>query len=461
MLLSQLPNELLLIIADKMNGKSINALMRTSHHFYALLYTLLYQHDMNFACLAIKRGVVRRDMALLKRMLDIFCDTKCKTKTSQHRLWFRMAVQSGMDEFVKLVIDTGFLNVEARDTSEFEQCLFLACYQPNKNLSYAYKRSDPTFVNLRIVEYLLAGGISNPNMTFRDYADWARPGVTSLIAAIHNGKGKIVEALLASENVDPNCPDGLLRTPLVVAAETGDEKIVDLLLSTGRIVPMVSKMPHDTPLIAAATRGHVGMMQRFLDGGLAEVNQRGEKGQTALIAAVQAQHRGAVDFLLAIPGLDITICDAYGRRAIAHAASRSNEHIVRSLMAREGDRWNTADAGFSTPFNLAIVNGMLGVVKVMLSTGRVDLDRLDAYGRSPLVHAVLSGRTEILIHLLKLDGVWLNQPNPSGWTPVEIAEANDQIIEARMIRALIREDYRDRDDIEIRVGGPYCNPPPR
>jgi ankyrin repeat protein len=118
---------------------------------------------------------------------------------------------------------------------------------------------------------------------------------------------------------------------------------------------------------------------------------------TALFAAIRSGDRSATGKLLQqIP--DVNIVDRYGATPLMHAATYSDEAILRQLLEL-GANVNAADHGGATALMLSA--GDLGKVRVLLEHG-ANVQARSEMGRTPLLIAcTYAGNVEVVQLLLK------------------------------------------------------------
>src|SRR5215471_8346638 len=87
--------------------------------------------------------------------------------------------------------------------------------------------------------------------------------------------------------------------------------------------------PEDSALIVAARTGHAGTVRDTLAAG-ANVNAKGEHGNTALLEAARNGHDDVVRALLAA-GADIKAKNDDGKTALMLATQNSHEDVIRAL----------------------------------------------------------------------------------------------------------------------------------
>jgi ankyrin repeat protein len=145
-----------------------------------------------------------------------------------------------------------------------------------------------------------------------------RSSVTPLSAAAFRGNDAIVEALLARGAADRE-PDQTGKTPIVYAAAAGSLDVVTRLLS--RQVDVNARYSNDLTLLmwacgpdeAVPEADALAVVKRLLDAG-AVVDDRDDRGRTALMIAAEGGRPDIVEMLLA-HGADRSLKDKAGKRA--------------------------------------------------------------------------------------------------------------------------------------------------
>jgi hypothetical protein len=126
-----------------------------------------------------------------------------------------------------------------------------------------------------------------------------RLGQTPLWRATAGGHEGLVKLLLNMGKVDIDAKDPIGRTPLSWAAMQGYRGIVKLLLDTGKVDVDAKGDNGHTPLSRAIERGHEGIVKLLLDTGKVDVNAKDtEYGQTPLSWAAAGGYEGIVKLLL-------------------------------------------------------------------------------------------------------------------------------------------------------------------
>ena len=99
-------------------------------------------------------------------------------------------------------------------------------------------------------------------------------------------------------------------------------------------------------------------------------------------------------------GADLESKDNYGRTPLSLAASYEHEAVVKLLLATGKVDVDSKDKnGSRTPLSYAAENGHEGIVKLLLAIDGVDVNSMDNDGRTPLWWAARMGH-EAVVELL-------------------------------------------------------------
>ncbi|KAI8666137.1 NACHT-sigma domain-containing protein [Fusarium keratoplasticum] len=159
-------------------------------------------------------------------------------------------------------------------------------------------------------------------------------GADILPLAARKGKSSIVQMLLESGKVDVNVKDSRLdQAPLLLAARSGFTYMVQLLLDTGKADVDTKDSWGRTPLLWAAANGHGDIVEKLLKTGKADVNARDMAGRTPLAVACEVGHSGIVKQLLAIGNVFLDTKDHEHRTPLWWATHEGHEEVVWLLVA--------------------------------------------------------------------------------------------------------------------------------
>ena len=152
-----------------------------------------------------------------------------------------------------------------------------------------------------------------------------------------------------------------------LAAGDGHEAVVKLLLDTGKVDVSSKDGSGRTPLSWAAEKGHEAVVKLLLDTGKVEVDSEDVHGRTPLSWAAGNEHEN--------------MDELYHRRS---AAWNRHEAVVKLLLDTGKVNVDSKDGSGRTPLSWAAENGHEAVVKLLLDTGKVEVNSEDVHGRTPL-----------------------------------------------------------------------------
>jgi ankyrin repeat protein len=145
-----------------------------------------------------------------------------------------------------------------------------------------------------------------------------RSGISPIAAAAYAGNDVIVEALLA-HGADERTPDETGKPPIIYAAAGARLDIVKRLLA--RNIDVNARYPSDLTLLmwasgpdrAVPEAQAIDVVSYLLDAG-AHLDDRDDRGRTALMIAAEGGHAEIANLLLA-RGADASLKDKAGKRA--------------------------------------------------------------------------------------------------------------------------------------------------
>ncbi len=228
------------------------------------------------------------------------------------------------------------------------------------------------------VKRFLEGG-ADPDMRQTD-------GATALHWAVRRQDFEMATVLLEA-GAEVRAMNNRGAVPLHLAAERGDTGMIKLLLESGTN-PDILRGISETPIMIASQSGSAESVRILLEAG-ADVNKATYLGgQTALLWASALGHVDvARELIAADAGLEARSTSDH-RFVIADESNgcRMDQYIIDQL-------W-----GFS-PLILAVINGHIGIVELLLEAG-ADIDGPAANRASSLLFAAHDGHFEIVRLLL-------------------------------------------------------------
>jgi len=300
-----------------------------------------------------------------------------------------------------------------------------------------------------------------------------RDGRGPLHYSIFSKKVETAAALLAA-GADPNAKDKTGSTPLHAAL--GNTAMVELLLDNGAkvnalitpgrsaldvawepdVVKLLAKRgaAKTQPLHEACQRGDLAEATRLLEEYPAFVNSRTQYDPRTLLHKAAASGNKPIAELLISKGANVDGQDG-NKWTPLHAAAEKGKAEVAALLIAKGATVDARNNSKKTPLHLATRYGTAELVQLLLKNG-AEVNAKESYGRTPLHDAVrknlktsarhlidagadLAAKSEVhwkgwtplhfgvwygdreMIELLLSAGARVDEPNESGYTPLDLA----------------------------------------
>lgn len=171
-------------------------------------------------------------------------------------------------------------------------------------------------------------------------------GNSAIPWAAQRGHHDVVGLLLGVDGLDVDVPDKFDRTPLSNAVSWGSEEVVRLLIANAGVqVDRADSKTGRTPLAWSANAGTEHGTQLLLESGRVVVDSKDWDGQTPLH---EAGSRGFVIVVnpLLQHGADVNCTEKRGRTPLWSAAVTCQLDVVRILLGTEGIYVNRIDNEF-------------------------------------------------------------------------------------------------------------------
>ena len=151
-----------------------------------------------------------------------------------------------------------------------------------------------------------------------------------------------------------------------------------------------------TPLEKASVNKNCDVIKILIEGG-ADPNKVDEDGLTPLHLSSKDGHVDSAVVLMK-HGAKHDIADKSGYTPLHHAAKSGQCEIVNVLLNRAADPRRVCDKG-DTPLHLACSSGHKKIVDIMIA--RVDPNKENSTGQTPLMLATWSGKTDVVRRFLQ------------------------------------------------------------
>ncbi|SJK97930.1 uncharacterized protein ARMOST_01186 [Armillaria ostoyae] len=242
--------------------------------------------------------------------------------------------------------------------------------------------------------------------------------------AAYKGDRTLFSFVLDTEqDVDINMVDTEGRSALHLAATGGHEDIARVLLDRNADVTMLD-IHGGTPLHAAAGAGHKFIAEQLLKHDPKTVNAVDRNNRTPLYLSANGGHH-EVAMLLLEHSADVNIADVDGCTALHWAVMLSQDNTTIALLDA-GARTDGRDADGCTPLCRAARKGQSVMVKNLLRYN-ANATIADNERRSPLHWAARGCHHEIMKDLLQYPGVDLNALDAKGRTALFFSVAKGDV----------------------------------
>ena len=246
---------------------------------------------------------------------------------------------------------------------------------------------------------------------------------TSLVRAIKISDADRVRTLMYA-NVDVNEKNYAGITPLTIAAEKGNMEIIKMLVEDGNALVNDVSSYGVTPLIAAAAAGNDEVVA-YLVGQGANVSAKDDWGKTALIYAANMDNPKLVSSVIKLDKTAVNLPDNLGNTALIYAAQKGLLDNMKILLA------NGANANYRNPatgisaLSAAAAEGNSAAIRMLVRTGKADVNISDLSGRTPIFYAVEQNQEDALRTLLSL-GADVNAQDNNGVSVLMRASAKNR-----------------------------------
>ncbi|KAH8744645.1 ankyrin repeat-containing domain protein, partial [Hyaloscypha finlandica] len=231
-------------------------------------------------------------------------------------------------------------------------------------------------------------------------------GDSLLLLASKEGYETEVSLLLRMENVDVDCRNKMLSTPLIEAAKNGHRGIVRLLLEKGAEVNAQNHFGN-SPLSLAVEYGHDLVVEEILTRQKLDVDPTQwdgtYSGRTPLHWAAEKGYEKIARSLLE-NGASVNARTAYGNSPLSLATEYGRDLVVVEILKRQElyvnpRQWDGTYSG-RTPLHWAAEKGYEKIMRLLIGRG-ADVNARDKAGRTPFTEAAEKGHIDIMRLLLE------------------------------------------------------------
>ncbi|KAJ6789054.1 hypothetical protein PWT90_08315 [Aphanocladium album] len=446
--LAQLPNDLVLVLADVLTEASMNALTQTCRRFHdALAHALYVRNARERNSSALQWAAAEGHMSTLKKALAAGGDPNAKRPDhdnfhpGNHTYRYYDSAPLRDVPFTTPIASAakiGRLDI----ASVLIEAGALVYVEPQGRLDMAPIMVAMEDDNLEMMKlFLSAGKIDVDNYIYFN----RRLNLLSL--AVTSGADEIARYLLAKmRNPDASC--SRFSTPILAAAQGPTSNILPVLLNSKGLDPNKTDGDGRTPLMLAAQSPsqNEAPVRFLLDSPKVNINAIDNNGQTAISLAAEAGNTEIVRMLLSMPNIDPNLADSDGLQPVAHALRRgkmplmymlmasdkvkfdagvlfriaceyASSDVIKRLLARDTSEWTSTDRNGSSWLHTAATYGRTDNVKIILNKKQADINQQRLDGATPLVCAVRARRRATTTVLLRA-GADVNLATRDGRSPL-------------------------------------------
>lgn len=233
-------------------------------------------------------------------------------------------------------------------------------------------------------------------------------GRTPLFWAAQYGNYNVVKCLLNAAPEDADIEDNSGWTPFCWAAEHRCMSVMELLLDVGKARPDSRDFNNRGPISWAAQVGHEDVVKMLLNRSDVDASAPNTSGATT-----DNHHNGVIRLLLESNNTNVDLKGYQGRTPLSTAAAAGNSLAVSLLLQADGVNVNSVDLAGRTPLSLALQQSYFAAVK------RDEVvDSVETTSKTASSLEVQQGYREVVKALLDSPDIDVNKRDLAGWSPL-------------------------------------------
>ncbi|MBO7641621.1 MAG: ankyrin repeat domain-containing protein [Alphaproteobacteria bacterium] len=278
-------------------------------------------------------------------------------------------------------------------------------------------------------------------------------GNTALAKAAGSYSFESAKCLLRA-GADVNSQNVHGETPLLYAVDKEDKRMVNLLLNNGADVNL--KRNDDRLILEiAAELSRFDSIDVLFENPNCKINLKGininkkdKDGNTALARAVYLGRVKTAEYLLRA-GADVNSQNVHGETPLHFAAYKGNAEMVNLLLENRADINLKQNNGCSS-FRIGVERNHFDVVDALLKNSDCEINDTDKNGNTPLLSAASEGLVEMVKKLLSAEGIKTDIKNNKGQNVLTIAVQNDRV---EVVELLLNEVFDAKVMNDVDSGG--------
>ncbi|SPO07384.1 uncharacterized protein DNG_10078 [Cephalotrichum gorgonifer] len=162
---------------------------------------------------------------------------------------------------------------------------------------------------------------------------------------------------------------------------------------------------------------------------------------------VQFVHQSVKDFFIDKGLADIVTIDAETKDGVGRKTISQVKQLLSKISSRDCNKADWTDGEGRTPLSHSAQGGHKAVVKLLLATGKVEVNSKDKYSRTPLSYAAALGHRAVVKLLLATGKVKIDSKDECNRTPLSYAAAQgrEAVIELLLATGKAEVDSKDMD----------------
>lgn len=238
----------------------------------------------------------------------------------------------------------------------------------------------------------------NVNLTDQD-------GNSALNLAAAEGHHLIVEALLNDKRTDISVVNNVGENALQCSAQSSTIEAMKYILSTKRYDENYQDEEGHNLLHYAACNKNPEFLEYVLQNTSIDINSLSKSNQTPMMAAILHE---CEDNAIRLIDSNLSLVDSENECVLHMACDEEMQTLVGEILKRRPDLVRNRTNVFLTPLHVACMKTNIEIIKMIIGTEGVEINAIDAQGRTPFHHACLQGKKPILIYLINYPGLELD-----------------------------------------------------